>query len=266
MATFGIVMKADYPGLKSLIKGIKGLGDPKYTAETLKEALEAAVYPAYLRLREVTPVGPTGNLKAAAGYIVKAYPKNGGAVGLVGYRRSGTANSESSQGGSVRRTTGSPGDRAYHQWIVEFGTAGRAIKRPITLKRFDRRSPVQDYVRVRNGVVETVRGRGIMHSVNPPQGPYYIASSFNRLGPFKFVAGTAGRMQTDPAYPNAFFRKSKGSLMLPPMPVGGRTGRPPLQTAFAQSQSQVAFILEQKLRISLEEAVNAIAFNDTGTL
>jgi len=266
MATFGVVLKADFPELSSLIKGIKGLGDPKFTAEKLKDALEVAIFPAYRRLRELTPVGPTGNLKAAAGYLAKAYPKNGGAVGLIGYKRSGDRPSESAQGGTVRRTKGKLGDRAYHQWIVEFGTVGRAIKKPVVLKAFDRRSPVQDYVRVRNGVVETVRGRGVMHRVKPPQGTYYIASSFKELGPFKFQKGVGRQVLTDPAYPNAFFKKSKGPLVLPPMPAGGKSGVPPLRTAFIQTQSQIAFLLQQELRISMEAAVNSIVLNDRGTL
>ena len=266
MATFGVVLKADFPDLKALIKGITGLGDPKFAAETLRDALEIAIFPAYMRLRELTPVGPTGNLKAAAGYMAKAYPKNGGAVGLIGYKRSGESPSESAQGGTVRRTKGKLGDRAYHQWIVEFGTVARAIKKPIVLKAFERRSPVQDYVRVRKGVVETVRGRGVMHRVNPPQGTYYIASSFKELGPFKFQKGVGRQVSTDPASPNAFFKKSKGPLVLPPMPAGGKAGVPPLRTAFIQSQAKIAFLLQQELRISMEKAVSAIVFNDKGTL
>ena len=61
MATAGIVISADFPDLKKVGDAIRGLGDKNFTAQALKEALETAIYPAYLRLRELSPVGPTGN-------------------------------------------------------------------------------------------------------------------------------------------------------------------------------------------------------------
>ena len=266
MATAGIIIKGSFPGLKEVADGIRGIGDTKFTAETLKAALLKAIVPAYMRLKELSPVGPTGNLKAAATYLAKAYPKNGGAVGLIGYRRSGKKPSVSAAGGSVRKTKGKLGDRAYHQWIVEYGTSGRAIKKPIELKQFQRKSPSTPYVRIRKGHVETVRGSGIEHTVRPTAGgTYYIASSFKELGPFKFVKG-AGGMQTDPAYPNAFFMKSKGALVLPPMPAGGTAGVPPLRSAFIQTQSTVAAILQQELRISFDAAIETLAFKASGSI
>ena len=91
-------------------------------AATLEAALEKAIWPAYLRLREVTPVGPTGNLKRAAHYKTVAYPKSGAAVGLIGYRQSqkerGTATA-----GSVRIGK----ERGFHQWWLEFGTKERVV-------------------------------------------------------------------------------------------------------------------------------------------
>jgi hypothetical protein len=266
MAYAGIVIKGEYPDLKALGSSIASLGDKSFTAKTLKAAIAVAIKPALERLKQITPVGPTGNLRAAATTLVKAYPKDGGAVGLIGYRRSGQRDSESAQGGTVRRTKGSKGDRAYHQWMIEFGTTSRAIRKPIALKPFTRKSPVLPYVRVRNGQAETVRGRGVMHEVRPPAGTYYIASSFNELGPFKFVKNSAGGVQTDPQYPNAFFMKKRGSLVLPPVRPGGRAGVPPLRTAFMQTQGQVAAVLQERLRISFEAAVSTLVLKTSGTI
>lgn len=266
MATAGIVISADFPALKSVGESIRRLGDKKFAAVALKDALEKAILPAFMRLKELTPIGPTGNLRAAAAYIAKAYPKNGGAVALIGYRRSGQKASESAQGGKVRVSKSKLGDRAYHQWMIEFGTAGRAIKKPVTLKKYKRVSPVVPFVRVRRGKQEVVRGRGVEHDVNPPQGTYYIASSYNSLGPFGFEKNASGGVQTNPQYPNAFFMKSKSQIVLPPVKPGGVGGVPPLRTAFQQTQSRVAFILQQELRITLERALSAMVFRDQGTI
>lgn len=238
MAVAGIFIKGEIPELEDLQKGLRALADKKTNALILKEALEKAIWPAFLRLREITPVGPTGNLRRAVGWKAKAYPRNGGAVGLVGYRRSGKAASQSAQGGTVQ--TGP--DRAFHQWFVEYGTQPRQVSKFANAP----------YQRVsKNGVVHWVSGQNA-----------YIASSYNKLGKFDLLKSPNGRVQTDPAYPKAFFRKSKTPIVIPPMPAGGTQGVPPVQTAFRESQSKVAFILQQELRISLERAAGTLAIRD----
>ena len=102
MAVAGIKIGVEFPELAALRQGIRALGDKKAAAELLGEALERAIFPAYLRLREVTPVGPTGNMKRAATYKVKVYPRTGGAVALIGYTRAGAAGSSSAAGARLR--------------------------------------------------------------------------------------------------------------------------------------------------------------------
>jgi hypothetical protein len=156
MATAGIVISADFPDLKEVGDAIRNLGDKRFTAAALKEALEKAIKPAEARLRELTPVGPTGNLRAAVMSLAKAYTKNGNAVGLIGYRRTGKRGSESAAGGKVRVTSGGKGDRAYHQWLIEFGTRARVVSK-FSNTPYQRRSPSVPFVRTRMGRRVTVK-------------------------------------------------------------------------------------------------------------
>lgn len=263
MATAGIVISADYPELTKVRDAIRGLGDKNFTAQALKDALEKAIFPAYMRLRELSPVGPTGNLKAAASYLAKAYPKDGNAVGLIGYKRSGREASQSAAGGQVRVSKSKAGDRAYHQWWIEYGTQQRVVGK-FSNKPYERTSPTVPFVRTRLGRQETVQGKGVVHTVSGQNA--YIASSFNRLGPFSIVKRRGGGFTTDPAHPNAYFKKSKNPIVIPPTPAGGTSGVPPVRTAFAQTQGQVAFILQQELRISLERALSTLTYRAEGTL
>lgn len=293
MATAGIVIEGDFPDLKEIRDTIRGLGDKKFTALSLKAALEKAIFPAYRRLRELAPVGPTGNLKAAAMYLAKQYPREGNAVGLIGYRRAGKRESESAAGGKVRVSTAAAGDRAYHQWLVEYGTKQRIVGK-FSNTKYQRKSPTAPFVRTRRGggsetvrphtrvrkgkteqvrgftrvqtgsVQETVQGQGIVHEVSGQNA--YIASSFRSLGPFDMIRQRTGRVTTDPPYPAAFFRKSKTPIVIAPSPAGGRAGDPPIRTAFQQTQGQVAFILQQELRLSMERALSALTFRAEGTI
>jgi hypothetical protein len=122
---------------------------------------------------------------------------------------------------------------------------------------------------VRNGRQETVRGKGVVHWVSGQNA--YIASSFNRLGPFKMVkqaggAADGGRVQTDPAYPKAFFKKSKTPITIPAMPEGGSAGRPPVQTAWDNTQAQVAEYLQRELSLTLGQAWAALRFRNEGSV
>ncbi len=100
----------------------------------------------------------------------------------------------------------------------------------------------------------------------------YIASSFSKLGPFKFVPtprppkGEEGhRVETEPGYPQAYFKKSKTPIQIPPMLPGGK-GQPPIKTAWNDTKSVVAEILSRELRISLEQAFQTLVRTSTGTL
>lgn len=260
MAVAGIKIGVEFPELQKLREGIRNLGDKRAAAVILGDALEKAILPAFLRLGEVTPIGPTRNLRRAVDYKVKVYPGSGGAVALIGYRRAGEANSVSAAGGTVEAGP----DRAFHQWWLEFGTKQRSIAK-FSNKPYQRKSPTAPFTRFRMGREETVRGKGVTHWVSGQNA--YIASSFNRLGPFKFVrGGDKTRVQTDPAYPRAFFKKSKTPIIIPAVQPGGIAGRPPVQTAWANTQNQVAERLTKELTISFEAAIKALTFSNTGSI
>lgn len=245
MAVAGIGLNLESPELGQLRDSLRALFGPKEISPILGEALEKAIWPAFLRLREVTPAGPTQNLKRAVNWKVKTYPKNGGAVALIGYNRSGTGDAKSAQGGSVLAGK----DRAFHQWWIEFGTKERKVTK-VANKPYQRRSKL--------GNVHWVSGQNTV-----------IASSFNRLGPFKMVKDADGGFRTDPAYPKAFFKKAKKGeavLKIPETPAGGVDRQPPVKTAWEQSQGKVAFILQQELRLSLEQALSTLLVRTTGSL
>ena len=238
---------------------------PKQAANVVAAAIRKAIQPLTQRLRQITPVGPTGNLKRAVASKVVQYGQDGVAVGIVGYTRAGRGQARSAAGGSVRAGK----DRGFHQYWLERGTDERKITKPV-LRKYSRKSPTVPFIRRRRtpaGVVtETVNGKGVVHQVQE-RTPTYIASSFNKLGPFKIIGqpGQDDRVQTDPAYPNAFFRKSKAPIIIPAMPAGGTSGNPPVATAWLQTQGQVTDILQRELSASLGEAWAALRYRDSGT-
>lgn len=261
MAVVGVKLDLNTEELRNLRDEIRRFFPAKQAAQVLAPIIRRAIQPTVRRLREVTPVGPTGNLKRAVSSKVVTYKQDGVAVGIVGFTRAGREAASSAAGGSVRAGK----DRAFHQWWIERGTKERKRFKP-KLRTYARKSPTKPFARRRNGQWELVMGKGVLHLVEE-QTPTYIASSFNRLGPFKIVKqiGTDGRVQTDPAYPNAFFRKSKTPITIPETPAGGREGRPPLSTAWAETQEQVASILREQLTITMEQAWAALRFRSSGT-
>jgi len=69
-------------------------------------------------------------------------------------------------------------------------------------------------------------------------------------------------VQTDPALPQAFFKKGKkgeSSLKIERQPVGGSTGQPPLQTAWDQTKATAAEILQRELSLTLSQALESLA-------
>ena len=246
-----IAISLDAADLKAKQKALANLFGPdgnKGLSQVLGDALEKAILPAYLRLREVTPVGPTGNLQRAVDQKVVMYPKNGGAVGLIGYRQSskekGTAGT-----GSVRLGK----ERGFHQWWLEFGTKERVVE-AVSNKPFQRKAHTRRMKsgKVANVSAHQVRGQGAI-----------VASSLKARGPFEINPdGTKSQ-------PYAFFMKGKkgeGAIRLPAMQPGGRAGRPPVQTAFNQTRNQVAEILTRELSISLDAALAKVANSSTGTI
>lgn len=258
MAVGRINLTAEIEGLRQLRYQLGNFLPNEEKAKILGQAIEKAAWPVFRRLYETTPIGPTGNLNRARDYKIIEYPLDGTAVGIVGFRGAGSGAARSAQGGTVRQGP----DRAFHQWWLEYGTQPRRVADTFSSTPYARRS----HRRVtRSGAVAEVRE----HQVKGQGG--YIASSFNRLGPFGILPATRPprgqnqRVQTEPGYPKAFFKKSKTPITIPPMPVGGSTGEPPLATAWASEQSTVAAILSRELRISIEAALNSLA-QSTGTI
>lgn len=253
MAVAGIELTADITGLQELQTAIGRLFPPEEKTKILKVALAKAIEPAFQRLKEVAPLGPTGNLRRAVAKKIVGYSRDGNAVAVLGFRRAGLSSSESAAGGTVR----SGPDRAFHQYWLEDGTQSRQVNK-LSNTPYIRRAHSR---KMRSGKVADIRE----HSVKGQGG--YIASSFNRLGPFRLVKDPTqpSRVVTEPAYQNAFFRKSKNPITIPPMNPGGR-GEPPLKTAWAQTQGTVADILQRELRITLEQALSTLSSRSTGTI
>lgn len=271
-----IKITIDQQQLRNVVDSLDNLFQkPQERAAALGAIMRKAVKPALEKLRQVTPEGPTGNLKRAARAKVVTYARDGVAVGLIGYNRAGQGSVESAAGGSVLAGP----DRAFHQWWLEDGTDERFVTKMIAPKKYTRGGFARGgfsrraYRMTRNGKTFEVRGHQIGphavsgHDVENFSAPgYYYASSFRRLGPFKIQSPDGRIVQTDPPYPRAFFKKSKSPIRLPPIRPGGLSGRPPVTTAFRESQQQVAEILQRELRITLEEAISTISRTIQGTV
>lgn len=260
MAVAGVRLSINSEELRDLRDKLQAFFPKKEAADAIAEAIKKAIQPSFLRLKEITPRGPTLNLQRAVAQKIKKYTRDGAAVGLIGYRRAGKEASESAQGGAVR----SGPDRAFHQWWLERGTKARGVKNPFKKsttpygrRGHTRRVPGKPATEVRPHVVQKGQGK-------------YIASSFNKLGQFKFVPTARGgdqqAVQTTPGYPKAFFKASGKPFTLPPVPEGGRAGRPPVQTAWDQTQAQVAEILQRELSLTLAQAWAAMRYRETGTI
>ena len=87
------------------------------------------------KLKEITPVGPTGNLRRGVSTKSKRYTKTGTAVAIVGYRKPGTTKPPKS--GTKRRNKAN--DKTQHQFLVEYGTKERFTKGGVLSKRKARR-------------------------------------------------------------------------------------------------------------------------------
>ena len=93
-------------------------------ATTIGAAVKRAIKPAEDKLKQLTPVGPTGNLKRGIATKAKRYPKTGTAAAIVGYRKPGS--SKPPKEGSKRRNKAN--DKTRHQFLVEYGTGRRVTK------------------------------------------------------------------------------------------------------------------------------------------
>jgi hypothetical protein len=257
MATAGIQLSLETTNLEELQKALRTVFEPKAKAPILKAALEKAIAPAVARLRQLTPVGPTGNLQRAVTKKVIPYTKSGNAVALIGFTRADKEKAESAQGGSVRRGR----ELGYHQYMIERGTKDRTIAK------------LSNTAYGRRGHLRRVRGRPAIevrpHKVSGQN--KYIASSFVKLGRFRVIPGNVNEdgsqdVQTDPGYPRAFFKAKGQAFTIRGVRPGGVNGQPPLKTAWEQTRTQVSEILQQELRLSLSRALDTLTRSATGTI
>lgn len=222
----GIEVKVEFPELKQLQAAFRQFR-PSLAKKHMGAAIRRSLGPGLRALKTKTPRGPTGNLQRAITSKVKTYV-SGNAVGLVGFVAAGSGKSKSAAGGSVKKGK----DRAFHAGFLEFGTKQRLIR-------------------------TSSRRAGAS-----------VASSFKTLGPFK-IAKTAKRgkfagvvrVNTSPKYPKAFFKKApRGQMLeLPEMPRGGRTGQPPVRTAYRESLSAMRSELAVQMTQSLLAAQRDLA-------
>jgi hypothetical protein len=251
MAVAGVSLSLDTSELLRLQESLGKVFDNAGLADILGDALEKALEPAKLRLRENTPAGPTGNLKRAVNTKIVRYKRDGNAVGLLGYNRAGKGDSkEIAHPGTVRLGP----DRAFHQWLVEFGTKQRPIK-TIANKPYQRRAHTRT---MKSGKVAQINE----HTVKAGQGSM-IASSIGQRGAFAITK--SGQGITTPK--GTFFKKGKKgeTLVINAMQAGGYS-EPPLRKTWREYQGKVATTLQQELRISLERALDSLTYSSTGSV
>jgi HK97 gp10 family phage protein len=105
-------------GCDWLVASLQSL-PPTISRKYLKKAIDAAMPPMKAALLANTPVGPTGNLRAAVG-AESVYYKSGVAFGVVGYRRAVSITDQ----------------LGYHSHLIEFGTNDRVPTRGPFLSSF----------------------------------------------------------------------------------------------------------------------------------
>jgi hypothetical protein len=282
MARAGIRLNLATTDLVELQKSLREIFTAERKAGIVETAMKKAIEPLVQRLKQTTPEGPTGNLRASISSKVVAYRFSGNAVGIVGFLRAGNKASESARGGRVQRSRGRKGDRGFHQYWLEEGTQERKISKQSQPKPYTRslhnRGPTvrRSFEMRRGGKVFPVRSHFVSQHVvkahevaNFSGQAYYYASSYNSLGQdftIQKQVGNPRSFTTTPLYPNAFFKKSKSEITLRPMPAGGTVGRPPLKTAFDDTKNVVGEILSRELQISLGRALDVLTRSSLGTL
>jgi hypothetical protein len=90
----------------------------------------------------------------------------------------------------------------------------------------------------------------------------YIASSFVRSGPVTVnVAKRSGKVTAKPRPPKGFVKvvKKGGTVDLGAFPIGGKSGVPPVKTAFERSLSQMSGKLTSEMTKALNNAIKEMA-------
>lgn len=245
-------LSMQYPDLQELRQEFRKL--PKnLAARYMEPAMRKAIEPGLRELRKATPRGPSGNLRKSIRKKSKKYPKDGTAIGLVGY--------------TVGR-----GAKGYHQGWLEFGTKDRQTKgRYASSLRWPEGGPrgafeiVNSYNKTRQA-----RAAGRRADRAAARGARQYAAGLGAGSAARKTAGrvialrqkqsvlqAAGRrLRTKPRPPKAFFKSAPAGerVQLGKMRIGGSTGRPPIQTAFSAAKNEMGTILREQLAAQLERA------------
>jgi hypothetical protein len=119
--------------------------------------------------------------------------------------------------------------KGYHQGFLEFGTKERKTK-----------------------------GR-FASSFKQPSSVAGVRGGFRVVVPTR--GANKGKLRTvSPNHPKSFFKSAKAgeTVSLGKMPIGGRFGRPPVKTAFEQTQGAQLGELESQMAVSLERALKEL--------
>lgn len=147
----GVDIGVDFPQLDEMKDAFRVL-PTNIAAKYMASALRKAIAPAYKMLRQLTPRGPTGNLKRAVRTKTKRYTRSGAGVAMVGYTAAPKKKAIDLKGN----------EKGAHQGFVEFGTKQRRTKGRIA-SSFSR-----------TGKIQAVRGRRrkskVKSSPKPPKG------------------------------------------------------------------------------------------------
>lgn len=131
-------MTFEFPDLPGLAEQFRQL--PKSLAATaIGAGVKRAMKPAEQVLKQITPVGPTGNLKRGVATKAKRYAKSGAAVAVVGFRKAGSKGPPKE--GVKRRNKAS--DKTQHQFLVEYGSKQRFTKSGANRGRMPALAPIR---------------------------------------------------------------------------------------------------------------------------
>ena len=214
----GIDISVEFPELQQ-IKDAFELLPRNIAAKHMGAALNKTIEPAFRLLKQLTPQGPTGNLKRAIAKKVKRYtgsPKSrnpakspGAAVALAGYVAPPRKRSEDL----------GKNQRGSHGGFLEFGTKQRRTKSNIA-SSFKRTGSIKSIVSGRSGKV--------ISDPKPPKG-------FIRV-----------------------VRKGE-TVDLGSFPIGGKGGVPPVRTAYERSLPAMKSVLAEQMTVSLNNALKEMA-------
>lgn len=245
-----IAVTLQYPDLEELRREFRRI--PKNLAARFMEpVMRKATEPGLKKLRQITPRGPTGNLRKSVRKKTKKYVKDGTAIGLVGY-------------------TVGKGAKGYHQGFLEFGTKERRTKGRIASSlRWPQGDPRGDFQIVSNyKKTKAARKAGrtadrkaaravklFASSMGSSTKAKELASQVSGLRAKQATLSAAGRkVRTRPGPPKAFFKSAPAGQVveLGRMRIGGSTGVPPVKTAFEASRAEMYGILREQLAAALE--------------